>query len=291
MSGCRLIVHADDFGLSEPVNEGIVEAHRRGIVTSTSIMAPGPAFDHAVELARATPTLDIGVHLTLTEERPVASPERVPTLLDADGRLPAHATSFLKGRLTGSLALDEIRLELDAQIARVVAHGLRVSHLDGHQHVHMMPGVRAVVGALAAKYGIPAVRYPREAIRTWMLHERGGTGRLMQQLALNVFCALADTTEAARPDHFVGFFYGGRLSKANLMRILAALPPSGLCELMCHPGHADASGRYAHWGYRWQDELDALTDPGVARWLRERGVELVSYAALARARPLPHPAV
>jgi hopanoid biosynthesis associated protein HpnK len=283
VSGCRLIVHADDFGLAQPVNDGIVEAHRRGIVTSTSIMAPGPAFDHAVELARATPTLDVGVHLTLTEEQPVSDPGRVPTLLGADGRLPTHATSFLRQRLAGRLALDEIRLELDAQIARVVERGVRVSHLDGHQHVHMMPGVRAIVGELAAKYAIPAVRHPREAVRAWMLGERGSTGRLLQQLALNAFCAAADTAGAARPDHFVGFFHGGRLSKANLMRILATLPRSGTCELMCHPGHADTSGRYAHWGYRWQDEFDALTDPAVTRWLREHHVELVSYASLARA--------
>lgn len=283
MSGCRLIVHADDFGLAQPVNDGIVEAHRRGIVTSTSIMAPGPAFDHAVELARATPTLDVGVHLTLTEENPVSDPGRVPSLIDADGRLPAHATSFLRQRLAGRLALDEIRLELDAQIARVVERGLRVSHLDGHQHVHMMPGVHAIVAELAAKYAIPAVRHPREDVRAWMLAERGSAGRLLQQLALNVFCAAADTVGVARPDHFVGFFHGGRLSKANLIRILSTLPRCGTCELMCHPGHADASGRYAHWGYRWQDEFDALTDPAVARWLREHHVELVSYASLARA--------
>ncbi len=281
MSTRRLIVHADDFGLSEAVNAGIVDAHRRGIVTSTSIMAPGPAFEHAVELARATPTLDLGVHLTLTEEAPACDPRRVPTLLGDNGRMHRHASTFLQRRLSGRVSLGEVRLELDAQIARVVERGLRVSHLDGHQHVHMMPGVRGIVGQLAAKYGIPAIRHPRETVRRYMLFERGGAGRLLQQFALNFFCAAADIAGAARPDHFVGFFHGGRLTKANLERILHTLPRSGTCELMCHPGLDDPASPHAHWQYRWRDELDALTDPAVAKWLRDERIELVSYASLS----------
>jgi hopanoid biosynthesis associated protein HpnK len=282
VSGCRLIVNADDFGLSSAVNEGIVEAHRRGIVTSTSIMANGPAFEHAVELARATPTLDLGVHLTLTEEKPLSDPSRVTSLVDGDGRLHRHVSSFLRNRFGGRVRLDEVRLELDAQITRVFERGLPVSHLDGHQHVHMMPGVSGIVARLAEKHGIRAVRFPREAVRPYMLFDRGAAGRLLQQLVLNAFCTAAETTGAAQPDHFVGFFHGGRLSKANLLQVLATLPRTGVCELMCHPGRPDPAGGYAHWHYRWQEELDALTDPEVAHWLRERRVELVSYAAFAR---------
>jgi hopanoid biosynthesis associated protein HpnK len=281
MSGRRLIVNADDFGLSEAVNDGIAEAHRRGIVTSASLMACGPAFAHAVALARDMGTLDLGVHLTLTEEAPLSPAAEVPTLLGADGRFHPHATSFVRRYFAGGISLREVEREFEAQIARVLDHGLRVSHLDGHQHVHMVPAIRRIAGRLARKHGIAAIRYPREAPRPYMLRERGAGGRLLQMLALNAFCAAADSGDARRPDHFVGFFYGGRLTKANLLRLLQTLPAAGTCELMCHPGRDDPNAARAHWHYRWQDELDALTDAEVRGWLQAQGIALVPYAALA----------
>lgn len=281
MSRRRLIVNADDFGLTEAVNEGIVEAHQGGIVTATTLIASGAAFAHAVRLARKAPTLDVGVHLTLTEEQPVSPAREVPSLLGADGRFHPHATAFVKRYFAGQISLAEVERELDAQIARALSQGFRISHLDGHQHVHMVPGIRRIAGKLAQKYGIPAIRFPREAPRLYMLRDGDAAARLAQLFALNAFCAAADVRGAARPDHFVGFFYGGRLTKGNLMRVLHALPASGTSELMCHPGRHDPASSRGHWQYRWQDELAALTDGEVRDWLREHGVELVSYAALA----------
>jgi hopanoid biosynthesis associated protein HpnK len=282
MAARRLIVHADDFGISERVNEGIVEAHRNGILTSASLIASGEAFEHAIGLSRATPTLDVGVHLTLVDEEPVAAVDAVRTLLDSDGRFYPRAATFMKRYLSGAISLAEIRCELDAQIAKVIAHGVRATHLDGHQHLHMVPGIRRAVGELARKYGISFIRYPREAVKLYMLHDKHSLGRLPQLLILNAFCAFARTSDATRPDHFCGFFYGGRLSKENLMTVLEHLPKNGICELMCHPGLSDPHSRYAHWGYRWQDERDALTDKDVKDHLRARGVELISYANLAK---------
>ena len=281
MNSRRLIVNADDFGLSEAVNEGIVEAHQRGIVTSTSLIASGAAFEHAVALARAIGTIDVGVHLTLTEEEPLSNRSDIPTLLDGD-RFHPHTTSFVKRYFAGRISLEEVERELDAQIARVIASGLRVSHLDGHQHVHMVPGIRQVAGRLAGKYGIPAIRFPKEAPKGYMFVEGGSAGRLLQLFALNAFCAAADIGGARRPDHFVGFFYGGRLTKPHLMRVLETLPGEGTCELMCHPGRQYGRSARAHWQYRWQDELAALTDKDVGEWLQSRGIELVPYAALAQ---------
>lgn len=281
MTGCRLIVNADDFGLTERVNEGIVDAHRYGIVTSTTVIATGAAFEHAVQLARTTPALGVGVHLTLTEELPAADCARIPTLLDRDGRFHPNAASFVQHYFAGRIALDEVRVEFDAQIARVLGHGVRVTHLDGHQHLHMLPGVRRIVGGLARKHGIGAIRFPREPLQSYMLRERGAGARLLQQFVLNAFCAIADASDARRPDHFRGFFFGGRLTKVNLMRVLDALPGGGVCELMCHPGRQDDGSARAHWRYGWQDELDALTDLGVRERLQARRVTLVSYSALA----------
>ncbi len=280
MAACRLIVHADDFGLSERVNEGIVEAHRSGIVTSTSLIASGAAFEHAIRLSRASPTLDIGVHLTLIGEKPVSARDLIPTLLDGNGRFPRHAGAFMKRYLLGGMSLEQIGRELDAQIGVVIARGVRVTHLDGHQHLHMVPGVRRVVGELARKYGIQSIRYPKESLRNYMFKERRGMLRIPKLLVLSFFCTIARTSDARRPDYFCGFFYGGRLSKDNLIKVLGHLPSRGTCELMCHPGLDDVESRHAHWGYRWQDERNALTDSGVREYLKARCVELISYSDL-----------
>ena len=280
MSGCKLIVHADDLGLSEKVNEGIVKAHLEGIVTSTSLMAVGAAFEHAVQLTRSIPSLDVGVHLTLTGEAPISKPADIPTLLNMDGLFYDHANAFTKRYLLRKIAPGEIRQELDAQIRRALDHGIAISHLDGHQHIHMLPGVRRIVGELAKRYAISSIRLPRERLQPYMLREKQGMGRLIQLLALNTFCALAKKTDARRPDRFAGFFFGGNLTEENLMKVLQHLPANGVCELMCHPGLHDADSRYRHWGYPWQSELDALTSPNVKAFLQSRGIELIPYSAL-----------
>lgn len=280
MAGCSLIVHADDFGISESVNEGVAYAFRNGILTSASVIASGAAFEPALEIARVTPDLDIGVHLTLIEEPPISPHASIPTLLGEDGRFHRGMGVFLKRYSLGAIALDEVRRELDAQIRAVVARGTKVSHLDGHQHLHMVPGIRRIVGELARKYAIPSIRYPRESLRSYMLKERGSPVRLAQLLALNLCCSMARADDAARPDHFFGFFYGGKLSKQRLMTVLDHLPASGTCELMCHPGLEDAASRYGHWGYRWREECDALTDGEVKDHLLAKGIQLISYRDL-----------
>jgi chitin disaccharide deacetylase len=280
MAARRLIVHGDDFGLSERVNEGIVEAHRDGILTSTSVIASGAAFQHAIGLSRATPTLDVGVHLTLVDERPVTAANVIRTLIDNNGRFHREVGTFMRRYLVGSISLDEISRELDSQIGKVIAQGVRVTHLDGHQHLHMVPTIRRVVGVLAQKYAIPFIRYPKEAFKLYMLQDRRGMIRLPQLLVLNTFCSFARTSDARRADHFCGFFFGGRLTKENLMKVLKRLPPKGTCEVMCHPGLNDPDSRYTHWGYRWEDECDALTDKEIKDYVRSEGIQLISYADL-----------
>ncbi|HEX5049506.1 MAG TPA: ChbG/HpnK family deacetylase [Gammaproteobacteria bacterium] len=274
----RLIVHADDFGISESVNQGIVDAHRRGIVTSTSVMANGAAFEHAVALAKECPTLDVGVHLTLTEERPVGG--AAAGLVDANGRFTPHALQFAARYAAGRIPLRAVRAELDAQIRRVLASGLPVSHLDGHQHVHVLPGIAGVVAELARAHGIRTVRYPAERVRGYMLRNLAGARRLAEQIALGVFCALSPLRELRRIDEFVGFYFGGRLDEANLATVLEGLPPGRTAELMCHPGDDDPRGRYGHWRYSWAAERDALSSPRIRDLVLARGVQLISYRDL-----------
>jgi chitin disaccharide deacetylase len=273
----NLIVHADDFGISESVNQGIVEANLGGILTSASIMANGGAFEHAVQLAQMHPSLDVGIHLTLVEEKPILAPETIPSLCAGTGCFHAHAINFTERYFQGRIDLDDVRKELDAQISKVLATGLSISHLDSHQHLHMLPGILKITLELARKYGIARLRFPNEAIRGYMLRKPGGLGRVAQLAVLNAFCALGKNKIPNRPDHFVGFYHGGALNLPNLLEIISHLPASGVCELMCHPGHDDPSSARAHWGYRWPDELAALVDLDVAAALRARSVKLISY--------------
>jgi predicted glycoside hydrolase/deacetylase ChbG (UPF0249 family) len=263
----RLIVNADDFGIAAAVNHGIVDAFDRGIVTSTSLMATGAAFEHAVALARSRPALAVGVHLVLTEHRPLVRP---------DGRFTPHLKQLLAKHLRGGTRLPEVRLELDAQIRRVREAGIAVSHLDGHQHAHVLPGVAQIVAELAAQHGIGAVRYPAERLRSYMLRSRHQAPRLAEQTALRMFCALSPLKRLRRSDEFVGFYFGGRLDETNLATVLDGLPNSGTIELMCHPGGEDMQGD-AGWRYSWAAERDALTSPRIRALVAARGMQLISH--------------
>jgi predicted glycoside hydrolase/deacetylase ChbG (UPF0249 family) len=270
----KLIVNADDFGISEAVNRGIVEAHDRGIVTSTSLMATGPAFDDAVALARSRTGLAVGVHLVLTEHRPLVG-AAAPSLVGPDGAFPPHLKQLLAKRLRGGISLAEVRLELDAQIRRVRAAGISVSHLDGHQHAHVLPGIARVVAELAAAHGIAAVRYPAERVRGYMLRSVPHAARVAEQAALGLFCASSPLKRLRRSDDFVGFYFGGRLDEENLATLLGDLPRAGTVELMCHPGD-ERMRPSGDWQYAWAAERDALMSPRIRELVVARGVQLVS---------------
>ena len=274
--GPRLIVNADDFGMTEAVNQGIVEAHDRGIVTSASLMATGDAFEHAVALATTRPRLAIGVHLTLTEQRPLTG-SAAASLVGADGRFPPHLVQFAGQHVRGKVVLAQVRAELDAQIRRVRDAGLAVSHLDGHQHVHVLPGIAAIVAELAAAHGIRSVRYPAERVRAYMLGNLGNARRLTEQVVLGAVCALSPLRALRRSDSFVGFYFGGRLDEDNLATVLGRLPVRGTVELMCHPGGDDSRAAEGYWQYSWAAERAALTSPRIRELLAARGVELVSH--------------
>jgi chitin disaccharide deacetylase len=278
--GLRLIVNADDFGIAEAVNRGIVEAHDRGIVTSTSLMAGGTAFAHAVELARSRPRLDIGVHLTLTELEPLVVGPGAATLLGADGRFLPHVTQLAARAVRGGLDADAVRAELEAQIRRVLDAGLAVSHLDGHQHAHVLPGVAPVVAELAARFGIAAVRHPAERVRGYMLRRWRGARRLAEQVALACVAAASPLRHLKHADEFAGFFFGGQLDESNLAVILASLPRRGTAEIMCHPGADDMRSAGGAWQYSWAAERAALVSPRIRALLEAQGTQLMSYREL-----------
>ena len=277
----RLIVNADDFGLHAAVNRGIRDAHSGGIVTSTSLMAGGAAFDEAVAIAQDCPELGVGVHLTLVGARPVAS--AVASLVDGEGNFCASYPVFLRRYLQGTIRRDEVARELAAQIEKVTRAGIRPTHLDSHQHLHVVPGITGMVLDLARRFAIAAVRIPAEPLGFF-----GGlspsVGRVVGRSGLTVLAGLFRRRALAAglrvPEHFFGMLAGGQLNEIALQTILQQLP-AGTAEIMCHPGRPDAAlARQYSWDYHWSDELAALCAPQTRRLLQENGVRLISFREL-----------
>lgn len=268
-----MIVNADDLGLHPGMNAGVLEAHTNGIVTSASLAPNGAAFDDAVRVARAAPALAVGIHLTLVGEAPLSDPRSLPTLAP-EGRLPHYFTTLFRRLLLGRIAHDEIEREMTAQVAHAVDAGIRVSHLDSHQHVHLHPTLLPITMRVARRFGIGAVRAARElnalaGIRPALLwaFARRAAGRLR-------------AGELRTPDACLGLAETGALDEASLLRLLDEIP-DGTSELVCHPGlGGEAIARDYAWGFRWDRETRALTQPGLRERLRERGVQLISYREL-----------
>ena len=278
-----LIINADDFGLHESINHGIIEGHTKGCITSTSIMPGGPAFEQAAALAAGHPRLGVGVHLTLVGGQPVSDPGKIASLVDNDGLFWASYPAFLKKLCAADVQLADIRYELTAQVQQVLAAGIPVTHLDSHQHMHVVPGIIDIVLDIARQYSIPAMRIPAEPLLFW-----GGfsatAGRDIGRTGLSILAEMA-RQKARRaglfvPGHFYGMLAGGSMDERLLLRIITGLP-DGLAEIMIHPGQSDAilSQTFA-WGYHWQQELAAVTSRQVAACLKERHIELVSFARI-----------
>lgn len=268
-----LIVNADDFGMSPAVNSGIIRAHQRGIVTSATMLANGPAFAPAADLARRHPTLGIGVHLNLVEGRPIAGAGAVPSLLGDDG---AFLGSPLRLAVRmGSVRRSELVAELSAQIARVVDAGIEPTHVDSHMHAHCLPAVRDAVIAAAEQFGIRRIRWPRERNLPGIRRRKRSrfTSAIVALLCRAGSAALASLL---RPHHFIGPQLMGALDAPTLAAVIARLSP-GITELMCHPSYA--AGPAAH--IRRQAELAALTSPLVREAIFAHQVRLVSYDAVA----------
>ena len=239
----------------------------------------GSAFEEAVALARQNPQLDVGLHLTLVEEGAVLGRELLPTLVDETGRFPRTSGEFLRRAFLGRINWDEVEREIAAQIARFQKTGLRLSHVNSHQHLHMFPPVFQIVRRLTRGMDNVWIRNPAGP---WRKSPGVRMGRWVQRLGLNLTCLSAQALLGSRvpqmPDGMYGFEVSGCLTHSALEQILRKIP-DGLYELICHPGEDDAGTRtrYSHWRYRWAEELDALTAPETRVVLEEQGIVLTSF--------------
>ena len=264
----RLIVNADDFGWTRDVNEGIVYAHRNGILTATTLMAGGVEFEHAVQLAKETPSLDVGCHLTLLQGTSALTGRPLP----ADIRALLTAIAWRK---------IDLYSELSAQVRKILAAGLAPTHLDAHKHTHVLPPVASAIARIVQEFGIRWVRKPFDF--GGLDGAAGWSARLMHTQRPGLQRKLRNAG-AVTTDHFAGFALTGYLDETRLLDLLEKLP-EGATELMCHPGFCREQLRASQTRLKESREIElrALTSQKVRAVLEARGIRITNYVELTGA--------
>lgn len=271
-----LIVNADDYGLTEAVSQGVLRAHRDGVLTSTSVLVLAPAFASTARWLRDADGIGIGAHLAVVgEDPPLLSAREIPTLVDARGYLPTSWRQLLPRVAARRIDPADIEREWSAQLAAIRGEGLAIDHLDSHQHVHVFPGLAPITVRLAQREGIPAVRVTRSVAR-------GPVGALVRRFATS-FAARATAAGLAHPDDAAGLDEAGRLDVRRALEAIDRLASGdgAVVELSGHPGEHDDPDRHRYaWDYRWGQELDALCSPLVRDAIARRGLRLGTYRDL-----------
>jgi hopanoid biosynthesis associated protein HpnK len=286
----RLIVNADDFGFTAGVNRAIVEAHTRGVVTSSTLMANGRAFDGAVRLAKTAPTLSVGCHIVLIDGAPVCDAKLLPSIASADPSSPCFRDglkSFAARALAGRMNASEIEAEAIAQIHKLQSAGIRVSHVDTHKHTHLFPSVLRPLLRAAKACGITAIRNPfgpRRPLKSSELLARPNLWARYAEMKILRFVSARFRDNVQRqglstPDGTIGIEVTGQLDE-KLFRAIAAVIPEGTWEFVCHPGYNDDDLKSARTRLRQsrETELRVLTMPEARELLTSQGIALISYS-------------
>jgi hopanoid biosynthesis associated protein HpnK len=289
----RLIINADDFGLTPGVNRAIVEAHANGVVSSATLMAGGSARGAAVALSSANPRLSVGCHVVLVDGRPMLPPPQVATLLDAStaeaSRFHDRLGTFVVRALAGKLAAGQIEAEATAQIGALHKSGVEITHFDTHKHTHIFPAILRPLLRAAQACGIRALRNPFGPRLPLSLHDLRQRPKLWKRFIevrlLGTFSAsflrTVDQFGMRTPDGSFGVVSTGALD-LQLFRAIVDVIPEGTWEFVCHPGYNDADLASVQTRLREsrKKELDVLISPEAKEALQSRGIELISYREL-----------
>jgi len=284
----RLIINADDFGLTQGVNRAIAEAHARGVVTSTTLMANGLAFAGAVELARSSDRWSVGCHVVLLDGEPLIDPGRLSTLVASDNprRFRDGLAGFAMRACSRQLDPDQIETETIAQLRKLQSHSILVSHLDTHKHTHIFPVVLEGVLRAARTCGITAIRNPFEVIAADFVRAQEGLWKRYAQVKTlrgleGHFRKAVAKAGLRMPDGTLGIVATGHLD-AQLFQGMAENMPEGTWEFVCHPGYVDDDlcSMPTRLRQSREQELAVLTSPETREALSRRGIELISYREL-----------
>jgi hopanoid biosynthesis associated protein HpnK len=289
MAARRLIINADDFGLTDGVNRAIAEAHSRGVVTSATLMATGAAFDGAVAVAKQNSKLSVGCHVLLVDGVPAAKAADLPTLVK-ENQFQSSLLKFVQAAVRGRLNPQEIAAEVAAQIRKLQQAGISVSQVDTHKHTHMFPAVLRPLLEAARQCGVRAVRNPFAPLKplAWAhlarrprLWTRYTEVRALRGFAASFRRAVAEMGMLTTDGSF-GVLSTGALDEKLFTSICGCIP-EGTWEFVCHPGYNDAalSGVRTRLRASRELELKVLTSPEAKEALQRHGIELISYRELA----------
>ncbi|MFH1994321.1 MAG: ChbG/HpnK family deacetylase [Nitrospinota bacterium] len=282
----RVIINADDFGLCDAVNRGIVKGYREGILTSATIMANMAGFDQAVELAKENPGLGVGLHLNLLRGEPISQPGKVSTLL-RNGRFLDSAGSFLIRLLSGGISEGEIETELRGQIEKALNAGLKITHFDSEKHLHSFPPIFKVALKLAVEYRIGAIRriaepiYPQLRGRKAVFWNPQFYKTILLD-GLHVYMAgRIDRSGIRYADCFYGVLYSGGMSSEKYDTIFEKIQ-EGVTEIMCHPGYLASAGEISrganYYINRFREiDLNGLLDQSLKIKAEKFGIQFINY--------------
>lgn len=273
-----LIVNGDDFGLSTGVNRAIIEAHTQGILTSTSLMVTGAAFDQAVELAKSHPNLGVGLHLTLGKGKAVLPHSKIPHLVDAEGHFPNDTDRAGVYYQFNADARRQLSLEIRAQLEKFRATGLKLSHVDGHRHMHSNPVILRALVDLAEEFDIRVIRLPSEELGlTLNLDRRDLKTKLLWWTVFSGLRLYGERVLKARGVGFVDRVYGllqsGQMTEDYLIGLIPQIR-ANLVEIYSHPAVPESTDERIYGG---QKELDALLSDRVRSTIAAAGFELANY--------------
>jgi chitin disaccharide deacetylase len=279
----RLIINADDFGFCESVNKGIVEAHTKGVLTSTTIMANMPAAEQAADLAKNLPALGIGVHLNLTAGKPLCQDSTVKLILDSQGNFALTPGKLALASLITGKVRTAIETELASQIQWLIDKGIKPTHLDSHKHIHAFPSIFPIVCRLAKRFSIPAIRYAYEPKQVsqfpWPVTDNESKKRasLVRTMAkINRW----QNPALFRTDALLGVAHVGTINAA-FMRAVSLYNIASTAELMTHPGYAyDLDATRTRLVKQREIELAALCDEKTRQHFKDANVKLVNYGQL-----------
>ena len=284
----KLILNADDFGYTRGINEAIARAHREGVLTSTTLMANGAAFEDAVERAKRLPELGVGCHFVLVGGNSVANPEEIPSLASREGKLPESLPALVARVTSGKIRGEDIEREFRAQIAKIRRAGIEPTHFDSHKHTHAHPRVFAAIAAAAREAGIRRVRNPFERLRDSRMLLKGVPlfskqflATMAARISARPFRRILEREGLSAPDRFLGLAITGGIGPEVLRRMTAATG-EGVTEIMLHPGLYDEELRATgtRLNAQRETELGALLDPGVKELMEREGVRRVTFREL-----------
>jgi len=279
----RLVINADDFGLCVGVNKAIAEAHTNGVLTSATIMTNMPAAEQAAELAKTLPNLGVGVHLNLTDGKPICRDAIVKCLSDSKGNFHLSPGKLAILSLISGKVRSAVEAELAAQIQWVIDNCLKPTHLDSHKHIHSFPAIFPIVCRLAKRFGIPAIRYTYEPKHLcqmpWPFTDRNGRKRAATVRTMAKVNRWQNRS-FFKTEAILGVAHTGNIN-VNFFRAVSLYNTAATAEVMTHPGYTfDLDSSKTRLVGQRQVELEALCSEKTKRYFKEAGIKPVHYGQL-----------